>query len=359
VPNNFPLGKASFKFYYLNKLEYTVELTVVNGGLLSSIQHPVAQTFSGSFFEYNRKLFIYSKASDKMSFYSWAPETNVWEKLPIPLEMSSNLYNDAFPAKVINGMVYFKPVGGVSGGPFGEIPRSYDEQIVAYNPSTGKAKVINLFHTTDVSQERIIQVTDDFAYAGKLYCLTSESIDGASVSHAYRIRVFDPADNSWTVFMDLPNKGVWTSVVNNGQVFLMNSDYGKQESASAEFVNAFYLLNLSAKSLLKKNWITDRAVGSGASYLASFNNRIYVYGGNFSAGYSSFYSALFAVYDPGQDKWSPVSGYSYFTAWVSQTYGFMLPIGDKLYMGLGFDRYTNGNIHGSKINYSIHQVSIK
>lgn len=360
VPDEFPLGKATLKFYYLNKLEYTVDLIVVNGGLLSAVKHPVARTTGGCFFEYNGKLFTYiNYGSDGIYFYSWTPETNVWQNLPVPEEMARYIYNTTSPAKVINGIVYFKPMMYAYGGPYAEIPRTYDEQVISYDPRTGIAKNTRLFHTTNAAEERALQVMDHFVYGDKLYCLTAESLNGETTSSVYRIRVFNPADDSWTHFMDLPFKGVWTSVVNNGLVFLMNSDYGKQENASAEFVNEFYLLNLSGKSLVKKNWISDRNVGSGGSYLASFNNKIYIYGGDFLTGYSSYYSALFAVYDPQQDKWSPVSGYSYFSAWVSQNYGFMFPIGNKLYLGLGFDRYTNVNIHGSKSNYSIHQVAIK
>ncbi|HMI03131.1 MAG TPA: hypothetical protein VK541_11650 [Pedobacter sp.] len=360
VPDDFPLGRATLKFYYLNKLEYTVDLTVVNGGLLNAVKHPVARTTGGCFFEYNGKLFTYiNYGSDGVYFYSWDPETNVWQNLPVPEEIARHIYNTTSPAKVINGIVYFKPVMHAYGGPYAEIPRTYDELIISYDPRTGQAKNTRLFHTTNSSEERALKVMDYFVYGDKLYCLTAESLNGETTSSAYRVRVYNPADESWTHYMDLPFKGIWTSVVNNGQVFLMNSDYGKQESATANFVNEFYLFNVSGKALVKRNWITDREVGAGDSYLTSFNNKIYIYGGNYSDGYASNYSSLFAVYDPQQDKWSPVSGYSYFTAWVSQNYGFMFPIRNKLYLGLGRDRSTNGNIHGSKSNYSIHQVAIK
>ena len=363
VPDDFPLGQANFKFYYLDKMVYSTELTIVNGGLLSSIKHPVAKTNSGCFFEYNGKLFTYTYYSWERGaeFYSWTPETNVWQKLPVPKEMSNLTYNFVSPAKVINGIVYFQPQINTYGGGFDGTPPNYEELLITYNPNTGESKTTKLFHTTNKAEARSLNVVDYFVYGDRLYCITSELINGQSTSSAHRIRVYNPADNSWTHFMDLPYSGVWgwTAIVNVNQVFLLNAKSGKQESASTEFLNEFYLLNMSSKSLTKKSWISDREVGVYKPYLTSYNNKIYVYGGYYSTGYSSLYSSLFAVYDPEKDKWSPVSGYSYFTGWVSQIYGFMFPIGNKLYLGLGIDRVSNGNIHASKSNYSIFQVAIK
>ena len=41
------------------KMVYTAELTIVGGGLLSSVKHPIS-TLWGYFFEYGGKLFTYS-----------------------------------------------------------------------------------------------------------------------------------------------------------------------------------------------------------------------------------------------------------------------------------------------------------
>jgi hypothetical protein len=139
----------------------------------------------------------------------------------------------------------------------------------------------------------------------------------------------------------------------------LSTGYVVQQSATSSFKNEFSILDLGSKTLLKKRWITHKNAGVYKPYLTSFGNKIYVYGGQYSSGYSSLYSSLSAVYDPAMDNWSPVSGYSYFTGWVSQTDGFMLPINNKLYIGLGLDRYTNGNIYGAKNNYSISQFSLR
>ena len=206
-----------------------------------------------------------------------------------------------------------------------------------------------------------MRAVECFAYGDKLYCITSElPFEQKGGSAKYQIRVYDPVNDSWTYYMDLPDAAWgWISVVHANDIYLLAVKPGKQADATTEFLNEFFLLDLPGKSIVSKNWITDREVAVDAPYLVSFNNKIYAYGGHYSTGFTSLYSSLFAMYDPQQDKWSPVSGYSYFTGWVSQTYGFMLPIANKLYVGLGYDRYTNGNIHGSKINYSIYQVGVR
>lgn len=359
VPDDFPLGPASLKFYYLNKLVYAVQLTIVNGGLLSSVQHPIANTNTAHVFGYNGKLFTYSSQADDPKLYSWTPETNMWQNLPVPEEMKFLKHAKPAVAKVINGIVYFTPWVHTFGGPYEATPRTYQELIISYNPNTGQGRNTILYQTTNQTEHRNLNVRDFFAYHNKLYCITSESINGQSTESAYRIRVYNPADGSWTHLMDLPYAGVWTAVANENQVFLMHAVEDNQEFASIQFANEFYLLNVEGKSLQRKNWITDRKIGVYEPYLASLNNKIYLYGGYYSTGYTTLYSSLFAVYDPQQDKWSPVSGYSYFTAWVSQNYGFMMPFENKLYLGLGLDRLSNGNIYAGKRNYSIHQVSIK
>jgi len=170
----------------------------------------------------------------------------------------------------------------------------------------------------------------------------------------------DPVNDSWAYFMGLPDLE-WgcVAVVNNNQVYLLSSQTDRQEGGNLKYLNEFYLLNIPGKSMVKKNWIADRRIGVLSPYLTSFNNKIYVYGGSSSNGFQSNYSSLFAVFDPLLNNWSPVSGYSYFTAWASQTEGFMFPIGNKLYLGLGIDRKSNGHIFGSKMSALVHQVMVR
>jgi hypothetical protein len=360
VPDDLPIGPAMLKFYYQDKLVYTEKLTIVNGGLLSRSSYPISRTYTGCFFEYGGKLFTYTNPeplAETASFYSWIPETNVWEKLHGPKDLP---YIDLIRlkgGKTINGTVYFNPLMVRAGA---TVP-TYEEYILAYTPATREWKEKTLFITTRELEDRSMLVNDSFLYNDKLYCITEELPGGrmaGTIKH--KIKIYDPANGSWEDYMDLPEKPYkWLAVSNNNQVYLLNTGRGEVGVATTEYVNEFYLLNVAGKSILKKNWIADREVGVNAPYLVSFRGKIYVYGGHYSSGYASLYSSLFAVYDPQQNKWSPVSGYSYFTGWVCQTDGFMLPIANKLYLGLGLDRYTNGNIQGSVVSSSVYQMALR
>ena len=334
VPDDLPLGQATLKFYYQNKLVYTDNLTIVNGGLLSAFSYPIARTYSGCFFEYGGKLFTYTNPEPlaaTASFYSWSPETKLWKTLHGPKDLP---YIDLIRlkgGKTINGTVYFDPLMVRAGA---TVP-TYIEYILSYTPASGEWKEKILFSTTKDSEDRSMLVNDSFVYNDKLYCITEETPNyplAGPMNH--KIKEYDPANGSWKDYMDLPDKGYkWLAVSHNKQIYLLNTLTGKQESASTEYLNEFYLLNVSGKSIVKKNWIAETQTGVYAPYLVSFKGKIYVYGGHNTSGYTSLYSSLFAVYDPQEDKWSSVSGYSYFTGWVCQTDGFMLPIANKLYLG--------------------------
>ncbi len=365
VPDDVGLGPAVFKLYYEDRLVYQEVLNVVNGGFLTAVKHPESQSYYGNFFEYNGKLYTYlnvNSTKEQEFFYSWTPETNTWQKLQAPQELTQFVTSQTnLGAKAINGIFYFQPSNIVYGeGDDDQRPRTYEEIIISYNAATGKAGKIRLFKTTKKSEERSLLSLDYFTFNNKIYCISAEGnwkIHG--LTSANQIRVFDPKDNSWTFLMSLPVQAGWKAVVNGNQVFLLKSARGKDEYATVGFVNEFYELDITEKRLVKKSWISDREVGVDNPYLTSFKNRIFVYGGKSFTGHTSLYSSLFAVYDPQKDDWSPVSGYSYFTGWVSQTDGFMIPVGSKFYLGLGIDRYTSGNVHGAKINNTIHEVSIK
>jgi len=365
VPDDLSVGPAKFTLFYMNNLVYTEDITIVNGGLLTAIKHPVSLISSGIYFEYENKLYTYSNYGSNASdanFYSWAPQTNTWQKLPNPPEAPKVDYNDAKGGRTIKGIVYFPPVMVRPWGIYGQYnPYYYEEIIASYDPANGQWNKKTLLRTTNEAEDRTLDVSDSFVFNDKLYCITRE-FPFAQLSGTIKtqMRVYDPSINTWEYFMDLPDTPwYWSAVVNNGRVYLLTTGPGKQESATTQYLNEFYQLDINSKALNKKNWITDKAVGVSSPYLVSFNNKIYAYGGQYSSGYASLYSSLFTVYDPDKDKWAPVSGYSYYTGWVSQTQGFLLPINNKLYLGLGLDRYTNGNIYGSKIKSTIYNLSIK
>lgn len=365
VPDDLPTGPASFKLYYKSKLVYSETIQIINGGLLSKSKHPVNYFTGGTFFTAGDKLYTFSSdgsAASSINFHSWTPATNEWKKLPNPTELPKLNMAANLAGKLVNGIVYFAPVYIRPWGIYDKNnPYYYQEVMMTYNPATNEWKKIMLVDTKNEAEDRSLYVTDFFEFNNKLYCITSEAAPGYSGANgANNIRVYDPASKSWELFMKFPFS-TWScrSVINNGRVYLLTSKTGKQEAATTNFVNEFYELNMDSKTLVAKSWINDKSAAVMSPYMMSFKDKIYVYGGQYSSGYTSLYSSLFTVYDPNSNQWAPVSGYSYYTAWVSQTLGFLTEINGKAYVGLGYDRYTNGNIYGSKISASVYQVSLK
>ncbi|RYE43462.1 MAG: hypothetical protein EOP48_22910, partial [Sphingobacteriales bacterium] len=86
VPDNYPLGSATFKFYHLNKLVLTQQVQIVNGGILSKDQHLL--NFSGwqGVFVHNNELYTYFNGlyAGERKFYKWSPETKLLSALSIP-----------------------------------------------------------------------------------------------------------------------------------------------------------------------------------------------------------------------------------------------------------------------------------
>jgi len=354
VPNDYPLGQAIFKLYYLNKLVFTQQVNVVNGGLLTKDQHVLNYSGWQSIFVHNNELYTFNPNDSKFS--KWNPETKTVSTLPIP--NTTPRIGAVDKAFSVNGIVYFPPANVRPWGIFDQWnPYYYKEVITTYEPASNTWREIELLNTQDTNLDRGLEVLESFVIGDDIYCIIKETPKN---TYAVRcvLKVFNVKDKSWKEYMELPNK-FYKATVLDGVVYILTSDYDVQEGATSSFKNEFMILDLKSKSLSKKAWISNKNAGTQKPYLTTFGNKIYVYGGQYSSGYSSLYSSLFAAYDPSTDKWSPVSGYSYFTAWVSQTNGFMLPIDNKLYIGLGLDRYTNGNIYGSVRNYTISQLSIK
>ncbi|WP_158826570.1 kelch repeat-containing protein [Mucilaginibacter lacusdianchii] len=362
VPDDFPLGTAKFTLSYKGKLVYTTDVTVSNGGLLTAIKHPVKYTLAGCFFESGGKLYTYSNfGQGQTNFYSLVPATGGWQELPVSNEMEPSPYFDyRNGAKTINGIIYFPPTYDRPSGKNQE--QYYREFITSYNPTTNEWRRTYLLLTSDHDEDRSLSIVDFFVWNNKLYCITSESnfFYNQQAVGKLNLRIFDPADGSWNVYMSFPNDlGNVRTVINNGHIYLLQTAAVVSGPASSNFVNKFYEFDLNGKSLIRKSWIDYPNTGTFRPYLVSFNGKIIVYGGQWGAGYTSLYSSLFASYDPATDKWSPVIGNSYFTAWVSQTEGFLLPINGSLYVGLGYDVYSNGNKGASKVNYTVYKVSMR
>lgn len=358
VPNDYPLGQAIFKLYYLNKLVLTQQVNIVNGGLLTRDQHALNYSGWQSIFVHNNELytFINGFIPSESKFYKWNTETKTLSALSSP-NFTPRIGN-IDKAFSFNGTVYFPPANIRPWGIFDQYnPYYYKEVITTYEPASNTWREIELLNTKDINLDRGLDVLESFVIGDNIYSIIRETPKNTNTVRCV-LKVFNVKDKSWKEHMELPNK-FYKATVLNDRVYVLTSDYDVQEGATSTFKNEFMILDLESKSLSKKNWISNKNAGTQKPYLTAFGNKIYVYGGQYSSGYSSLYSSLFAVYDPSIDKWSPVSGYSYFTAWVSQTNGFMLPINNKLYIGLGLDRYTNGNIYGSVRNFTISQLSLK
>lgn len=358
VPDDYPLGNAVFKFYYLNKLVLTQQVRIVNGGLLTKDQHLLNSPRWHGVFIHNNELytFINGFIPSENKFYKWNPETKVLSMISSP-NFSLHIGN-VDKAFSVNGVVYFSPANIRPWGIFDQWnPYYYKEVITTYEPASNTWKEIELLNTKDENLDRGLDVLESFIIGDDIYSIVRETPKNMNSARCV-LKVFNVKDKSWKEHMELPNK-FYKATVLDGKVYILMTDYDVQEGATSSFRNEFMILDLASKSISKKSWISNKNIGTFKPYLTTFGNKIYVYGGNYSIGYNSLYSSLFAVYDPSIDKWNPVSGYSYFTAWVSQTDGFMLPINNKLYIGLGLDRYTNGNIYGAVRNYTISQLSIK
>lgn len=355
VPENLPLGPAKFQLYYLGKLDYETEITIVNGGLLTKTKHPL-NIVSGQFFTHEKRLYTLTGDITGNMFYSWEPINNVWTKLPNP---PVALAPSKQPAHSIQDLIYFPPI---SVSPWGFTDFYYDELVWTFNPETNKWNKITLYHTTEGPHERRMEVQASVVYENKIYCIIRESAMTINPVIEYNktlIKVFDPLDNSWKELMALNDANIWSyrACVLDNQIYILKAVINKQVSASTDFTNEMFVLDINNKTLIKKNWIDEKEIGVSNPYFVPYKGKIYAYGGLSSSGYFSTYSSLFAVYDPIKNKWQSLSNYGYYTARVSQTDGFLLELNDKLYLGLGYDRYSNGG--GSDRNSLIFNLDIR
>lgn len=348
VPENIPIGNAKFELYNYDKLVYSADVMVVNGGLLSKVLHPIGNNQGGDYVVHNNELYTYinrwvGSGTEQPQFHKWSPATYTWTKLPNPPETRYSEYNGG---QSINGLIYFCPNVRDYGNTY---PFLYEEWLWTFNPANNVWKKTILSSNGPSNQTKIDeQFFGCFSHGGKLYCLLSYKSYG---TYYYEMHVYDPADNSWKKFMDLPNDRssitVYKTVVNNGKAYLLISKRVSSAYSGTVTKNQFFEMDMNTKTLIPRNWITDpgrnwviindNEFAVAAPNLASYRGKIYVYGGG-NTIFSSIYSSVFAVYDPDANTWSSVSGYSYYTGWVSNNYGYFGTINDKLYVGFGYDR---------------------
>jgi len=346
VPLSIPLGLNKLNLYYKTKLVYSTDVTITAGGLKFIAQNP-EQLPAGSYFTYKDQLYVlkHNTGDDIISFSKWNPKDNSWQKLTKPSNDWYTLSMGSLSGYEINDVIYFPPFVDYN---FSQDINTtyYDEYITTYTPSTGAWNYKKIFHTNIRAQGKGIQILDCFVYNNKFYCILKENtlgMDNMNGSLVGVIKVYDPIDGSWKKVMDIP-AGAWgyRAIVFNNNIYLLAAFTGKQYSAITEFMNKFYILDLGNNTLVEKNHIVDDTIqATNNPYLFVYNDKIYMYGGFSSFGYVSAYNSLFAVYDPVKDSWAPV-GNTYAGARISQTNGFVLQFNGTVYVGFGYDNYSNG-----------------
>ncbi|WP_147243663.1 hypothetical protein [Pedobacter miscanthi] len=349
VPETISLGPARVDFYDQGKLVSTTEIIIIDGGLFDRVSHPVANNSYGDYFVYNNELYTYYNPWSEQGlpsnarFYKWSPISKVWTKLPAPPE--SRLSNH-HAAQHLNGIIYFAPSTENDGNRY---PFMYREVIWSFDPASSLWTKNVVFSTADPLKIRTVVFGDCFIQQGKMYCIVNVYKSGTI---SYEMDVYNPEDKSWRKFMDLPDDEdtmVHQAIINDGKAYLLISKTVYQLGTGDVTRNEFSQIDMERKTLVRKNWVPG--VGVFLPNLASHKGKLYAYGGG-DGQYSVIYSSLSAVYDTAADKWNPASPPGFYTAWASQTGGFLLSMNDQLYVGLGVDRHvpnttdqTNSNIY--------------
>lgn len=244
----------------------------------------------------------------------------------------------------LNGTLYLLPFVSSEGS-----PRFYTEEyMISYHIASGQWHKKILYNGHDFRQK--LEIQDSFVYQGKVYWI-------ATISNSYIfndvIMSYDPSTETYERFYQLPHlaEATYKATVLNGKVYLLRSSTRSYMSSTYTNANEFFELDMSGKKLTTKPWFTDKVqrqwiIGNGGagyvdSYMVAHQGKIYVYGGRLQREYLNNHMTLFVVYDPATDQWSPVSGYSYYTARVSQTEGHMLSLNGKLYLFHGVNGEAN------------------
>lgn len=372
VPEEMFLGKADLKLYHKNNLVTSTEVEVCSGGLLTKNKRVLTQEIKGNYASYSGE--IYNYACDNINngtayLYKWKPTTNEWTKLTNPV--ANVLTTDGNGMQVLNGIIYFMP-HRVYQSTIWNINNS-EEYMITYDIANAKWDKKILY--SGKVQRIELQVHDSFIYQEKIYWIAKEKRNGWAYNEDLMM-CYDPASGTYSQFHILLGEYYqpfsYKATVLDGKVYLLRSGVRSYTGSSYTMANKFYEFDMSSKTLIPKSWVVDKTqrqwiVGNGVAgfidpYLVSFKGKIYAYGGILEREYFIRHHTLFAVYDSQTDKWSPVNNSSFYTAKVSQTDGFMLPVGDQLYLGHGFDGYSvvwSSNSPQQERSPFIYTVSVK
>lgn len=367
VPQAIPFGKAKLELSYKGELVSTEQVEVIAGGLISQQTRSIPKEMKGNYIFYGNEMFNYasngSDSSTDQYFYKWNPSTNIWTKLTNPPSIVPT-WSGGNGMQVVNGIIYLMPQITVDKWGF-----AIEEYLVSYNIASGqwRKKVLS----NGSSSLRLV-VHDSFVYKGKIYWI-GEGSGGRSDSQT--IMSYDPVTETYERFIDYLSFGYsvgYRAAILGDQVYLLRSSTRSSYGSTYTNANEFFELNMDTKKLIAKPWFTDKssrqwiAMNGGAGfltpYLVSHKGKIYAYGGSVASSYNNRHSTLFVVYDPATEKWEPVGGYSPYIARVSQTDGFMLSMGEKLYLGHGVNGYYSSyssSLSKTDIHSNIYSLSVK
>jgi hypothetical protein len=353
VPSSLGLGPAVFTLSYKNNIVYSTSIIIVGGGLKFATKHPDQNPY-GSHFTYNDELYFitYRDINDEVSFHKWNPLNNVWTKMRKPPSDWSIAELSTYSGHEINGVIYFPPVT-FQNMYINGVRSIYNEYMYTYTPSTGAWNHIKLYQSNEPN--KAISIMDCFVFNNKFYSVIQE-INGDVTLDI--IKEYDPSKGSWQKVMELPFVA-WDckAAVVNGEIYLLTAFASKQYSAITEFSNKFQQLDLNSKKLIDKSSVEgDGVMGTYKPYLFVYNNKIYVYGGFSYVGYVTSYNTLFAAYTPNTDKWSPVAN-TFNNAKVSQSDGFIVQLNGDMYIGAGYNSFSNSS--SSRLNQNIYSMLLQ
>lgn len=362
VPREIPFGQNTLELYHKHSLVTREQVQIVAGGLLTRQTRYLTKELKGSYAVFGDEVYNYASSgapvSDAHFFYKWLPKTNQWTKLQDPPLATPTWYGNAM--QELDGALYLFPYVSENGR------LNYEEYMLSYHIASGKWRKKVLYAGSNYRPR--MEVQDSFAYQGKVYWIATES---NSIVNDIIIS-YDPSTDTYERFYQLPHSegATYKATVLNGKVYLLRSGTRSSWGSTFTSANEFFELNISGKKLVPKSWFADKVqrqwiignnFGAGylESYLVSHHGKIYAYGGRFEREYFNRHMTLFVVYDPATDQWSPVSGYSFYMAKVSQTEGHMLSLDDKLYLLHGingaYDNYgsSGGDRHGHVYTISV------
>ena len=340
LPLTSPLGDHTVTVKYKGKNIFTNNIEVLKGAFYKLVQIPKLAGFSNTF-SYNDEIYFYYGPGNFGYFWKWNPELGKFFQVSAP-DISLELPQWE-PGWEINGKIYFAPFtcNTAEYGAFCARSPNVEKFIYSYNPD------LNLWEKNAMMNNDSIPpyagLYSSFVYKNKLYCFAVHSEDGNN-KHIL-LKAFDPEDSSWrTVIDSVPFNMAWgckTAVIND-KIYILAS---MLNSLVSNYNNELYSLDLETNTFIKKSIWSDSNVGSINPFFFAYKDHLFFYGGNHGWSSSPVSEDHSYEYSPETDIWTPLS--SCFLPSVSYTTsalgGFLQNANDKIYMGLGWSNWRDGN----------------